>query len=273
MQDLRVIWGRFRRNVSAGYLITQGVIAVLLSNRVGMKDTFERFCYDSLKSADHTVFDKEFFKDVDSNLKTDLERQSRLNLWANVALCLLVLCMCGVLNTFTFQGAIVDIQKFSPVLFLIYSATTLQLLNIKSSIFFRESLLRAHSRRITSEKDLELYRFRFQLRDVPPFALIYNRRNVVLPERKSGNIFAKSATVLIIFILAYFIFIWIVAIYCLLSPGFNIIIRVLIVLISLIIQMFSFVSGLSLEFAAGKRSGVVKEYVQRVSEILKSKDI
>jgi hypothetical protein len=57
---------------------------------------------------------------------------------------LLILCVLGVLDKFTYNGLSLELQKYSPLILLVYSTTKLTLSALKPTIATREAILKAH---------------------------------------------------------------------------------------------------------------------------------
>jgi len=254
------------------FLLVRGYVAVSLSNRIGTPQIFESFYYERLKESDTTIFDSEYFKDVSIILKDAYDKHQRTERWSLVSLCLLILCVFGVLDTFVFQGMAFDIRKYSSILLLIYSATAFSLSIQRMSILSREAILDARARLVTSDKDVDLYRFRFPLKNAPPpFSQIYRRESGDQPTQKRVQMKpTRAANIFLSFFLLYIGLYWVLALYAVLLPGVNPIMRILIVFISVMLHTFSFLGALLLEFAATKNPNAVREYLQQFVTIMQS---
>lgn len=248
------------------FVVFRQICTIILFNRISLKESFQRFYYERLRKADASIFDNDYFKDTSTALRETREQERTAQRTFTITSVLLILCVFGILDKFAFNGVTLELQKYSPFILLVYSATKLRLSVLKPTIATREAILTARSRLVASEDDADLYCLRFPIDFTPPFASILNINE---PTSVGRKLMVRPATLIAIIIMfAYVILYGCLAVYMLFVPGIPLIIRIATVLIASTLELLSAIGYFVLEFGTRRNPGMLKEYLATVTRIL-----
>lgn len=248
------------------------ICSIMLFDRISMRESFEGFYYNRLQNADPSIFDKGYFDAVAAALSATYEQERNTRRTEQISFVLLLLCVFGVLDKFIFNGLSLDIGKYSPFILLIYSATTLRLWTLKSTIATREAILTAHSRLLAPGEDADLYRLRFPMDFTPPYGSILDTNKPNKPasivSTFRGPWTNRVTSLVIIFIFGYAILYLYLAAYALTVPGIPFVIRLASVLFALAMEFLSAILAVTLEFGKRRNPKLMEEYLAGITRIL-----